>query len=297
MKLFQTSRRESQGGHVARVSQPNRARLARSGQRNFRQLPRESTDRQRGFCERLDSREIAEQRGLADARAHRLERRVFQNRGLHLLRQLRRDGGRDHRPQRVPIHDSRTLNLILHERDIRKASGQFAFLTDAVRRSVFMSDLNQWVAQSPLTIIAVVVRKPEFSKSQPTTANPYHVAMQLGLERVESFLRHQEGTGERHVHFIFEARGKREDDELELEFRRVCDGSNSVNRRLLFQLVFAGKQINSTGLQLADLTARPIGRYVMDPSQTNRAYEIIGVKLARHPTNGNVSGFGLTTYP
>ncbi len=162
--------------------------------------------------------------------------------------------------------------VVFHERDIRKASGPFAFLTDAARRQDFMTDLNELVRASPFTIIAVVIRKGEFAKQHSETRNPYHFAMKLGLERVEKCLRRREPQL-RLTHIVFEARGRREDDELELEFRRVCDGDNYRNERLSFQIVFASKQINSCGLQLADLTARPVGRHVIDPKQANRAFE------------------------
>ena len=46
-----------------------------------------------------------------------------------------------------------------------------------------------------------------------------------------------------------------------------------------FIIKFASKQINSTGLQLADLTARPIALKFLRPHQENRAYEIIKTKL------------------
>ena len=48
--------------------------------------------------------------------------------------------------------------------------------------------------------------------------------------------------------------------------------------------------------QLADLTARPIGRYVMNPGQPNRAYALIQEKLDRSP-KGVISGYGLKIYP
>ena len=168
--------------------------------------------------------------------------------------------------------------VVFHEREIRKATGCFRFLTDDGLRKGFMTDLNDWVDQSPFAIIAVVIRKAEFSQKHVAGHNPYHFAMQLGLERVEKYLRRREPQ-ERLTHVVFEARGKREDDELELEFRRVCDGQNFRKNKLAFQIVVAAKQINSTGLQLADLTARPIGRHIMNPAQTNRAFEIIEKKL------------------
>ena len=59
-----------------------------------------------------------------------------------------------------------------------------------------------------------------------------------------------------------------------------------------FEIVFADKRTNSAGLQLADLTARPIGRHFLDPGQPNRAWDIIETKLHRGP-DGEVEGLGL----
>lgn len=185
--------------------------------------------------------------------------------------------------------------VVFHEREIRKASGPFAFLTDAGSRTSFMTDLNEWVDSSAFVIVAVVIRKAEFVKKHADSHNPYLFALQLGLDRVEEYLRPYESE-RRIAHVVFEARGKREDDELELEFRRVCDGANASKQPLNFRIVFAGKQINSTGLQLADLTARPIGRHVMNPNQLNRAFEIIEKKLDRS-INGEVNDYGLKCYP
>ncbi len=138
--------------------------------------------------------------------------------------------------------------VVFHEREIRKASGSFTFLTDTTRRTEFMNDLNTWVEKSPFSIIAAVIRKPEFVQRHAETRNPYHFAMRLGLERVQKYLtKHRDA--DRTTHIVFEARGRREDDELELEFRRVCSGANYTSQALPFQIIFAEKQVNSTGLQ------------------------------------------------
>ena len=42
---------------------------------------------------------------------------------------------------------------------------------------------------------------------------------------------------------------------------------------------FLDKKVNSTGLQLADLVARPIGLHSFKPDQPNRAFEIINNKF------------------
>ncbi|MEO1203974.1 MAG: DUF3800 domain-containing protein [Pseudomonadota bacterium] len=92
-----------------------------------------------------------------------------------------------------------------------------------------------------------------------------------------------------------EQRGKVEDDELELDFRRVVQGDNRWGQ-LPFDIRFASKQVNSTGLQLADLVARPIGRRVLNPDQENRAYGIIRPKIRTSP-EGRRRGWGIKAFP
>jgi len=56
------------------------------------------------------------------------------------------------------------------------------------------------------------------------------------------------------------------------------------------------KKHNSTGLQLADLVAHPIGRHVVKPDQPNRAYDTLEPKFRRGP-QGEVNGYGLKVFP
>jgi hypothetical protein len=184
---------------------------------------------------------------------------------------------------------------VLHEHEIRKASGDFSFLIDATKRQTFMDDLSRLVRDAPFTVIAVVVDKRSLQSQYVRPINPYHIGLAFGLERVEKVLRRHGQTG-RTTHVIFESRGKKEDDELELEFRRVRDGANYLGTRLSFEIAFADKRSNSCGLQLADLIARPIGRKVLEPTQANRAYDIIEQKLERGPS-GQIDGWGLKRFP
>jgi hypothetical protein len=67
---------------------------------------------------------------------------------------------------------------------------------------------------------------------------------------------------------------------LELEFRRITGGQNALRKKLAnFEIKFVDKRANSAGMQLADLTARPIGLRIIRPKQSNRAFEIIERKL------------------
>jgi hypothetical protein len=146
--------------------------------------------------------------------------------------------------------------VVLHEHDIRKAQGEFKFLVDAARRASFMDGLSRLIEESPFTLIASVIRKRDLLERYSNPNNPYYIALKFGLERLYAFLRTR-GNADKQAHLVFERRGKKEDDELELEFRRVCGGANFQGDCLPLDLVFADKRANACGLQLADLVARP----------------------------------------
>lgn len=83
------------------------------------------------------------------------------------------------------------------------------------------------------------------------------------------------------VHTIFESRGRPEDDSLELEYRRIADNASKWGykgydfKKLDWQMLFSSKKSNSSGLQLADLVARPIALNCLRPTQANIAYSKI----------------------
>ena len=95
---------------------------------------------------------------------------------------------------------------------------------------------------------------------------------------------------------IFERRGKKEDNELELEFRRVCDEENPRGAPLPFSIVLASKQINSCGLQLADLIARPIGKSNSNLSKRTGRTEVLEAKIVRDQS-GQIANAGLVCFP
>lgn len=187
--------------------------------------------------------------------------------------------------------------VVLHERDIRKQKGPFQILFDAETRMAFMNDLSEIVRKAPFTLIASAIDKRELRNQYTDPTNPYHLALAFGLERLYLHLNRREGCEDGKLHVVFEERGKREDDNLELEFRRVIDEENNqLGTRLPFDIVFSSKESNSAGLQLADLVARPIGRHLLKPQQSNRAYDIIEGKFRRSP-QGKVRSWGLKIFP
>lgn len=185
--------------------------------------------------------------------------------------------------------------VVLHESDIRKKRGEFVFLNEPARRDSFHAALTALMDEVPFTLVAVVIRKQELLDRYSLPANPYHLAMEYGLERVCAFLR-QNGQEGKLTHFIFERRGAREDMELELEFRRVSSSSRDTCRGVPVEIIMADKKTISTGLQLADLVARPIGLHILRPEQANRAYDVLKSKFRRSPA-GKIEGWGLKSFP
>ncbi len=184
--------------------------------------------------------------------------------------------------------------VILHEQDIRKKTGAFNQLGKE-RREVFLEELNILISRTDFTLIPSVIDKYKLKKQDIKDSHAYHLAMRLGLEELYSFLRlqHQEHLS---TYVICEARGAAEDKALELEFRRVCDGYNDLQKELPFKLVVADKKTNSEGLQFADLSARPVGLSVLRPGQPNRAIKILEKKLYRNKEK-EIAERGFHVYP
>lgn len=186
-------------------------------------------------------------------------------------------------------------NIVLHERDIRKDTGDFAFLKSREKKAAFLNELTQIVANAPFTLICSVIRKEALKLRYADPDNPYHIALGFGLERVHYCLQGR-GAAAARTHVIVERRGRREDAELELEFRRVCDGANYHGEKLPLEIVFADKKANLSGLQMADLVARPVGMSILRPEQANRAFDAVAGKFYTSDS-GKRLGWGLKCFP
>jgi hypothetical protein len=194
-------------------------------------------------------------------------------------------------------HDS----VVLHENEIRKQKGDFAFLSHLPTRNEFVGRLSSIMEASNFILIACVVDKARLTRrSEGAMTNPYHIALGICLDALYSFLA-EKNQHQLQTHVVVECRGKKEDSELELEFRRICDGDNTGNRHLPFDIVFADKKTNLAGLQLADLVARPVGLSYIRPKQANQAIEVLKHKFycdgGRDCVGNGYENVGLIIYP
>lgn len=174
---------------------------------------------------------------------------------------------------------------VLHEREIRKQIPPFQFLTNQTKRAKFMDDLSAIMGTADMTIVAAVIKKDTLKRRYIYPDNPYHLSLMFCMERLFAFLP-LKGQSDKSTFIVCEQRGGKEmggkeDKELELEFLRIKDGRHYLNSTKMpnLDLKIISKKANSSGLQIADLVARPIGLHVTKPAQANRAYDLIRPKI------------------
>jgi hypothetical protein len=190
---------------------------------------------------------------------------------------------------RIKLKYFQDSHIIFHERDIRKAIGSFDFLTNSIIREAFCDDLNNFFKKAEFKIIASVIQKDQLPHSQENVDNPYTIATGLCIEKLAKFLDIKKQLLKTTV--TFESRGRKEDQDLELSFLRMIQDKKYQER---FKIKIAPKISNCAGLQLADLIVRPIGRYILEPKQQNRAFEIIRQKIV---SNNEKELCGLRIFP
>lgn len=190
--------------------------------------------------------------------------------------------------------------VILHENEIRKEKGAFTIFRNREQKHLFLDELTNIIDYSNFILISCVIDKRSLRKQADIQSNPYHIALGFCLEALYEFLQEKE-QHKKKTFVVVECRGRKEDSDLELEFRRICDRNNRLNQSLPFEVLFSDKKAMSSGLQLADLVARPIGLSVLRPEQENRAFDVLKQKFycdgGRAGVGKGYEGLGLKIYP
>jgi Protein of unknown function (DUF3800) len=158
---------------------------------------------------------------------------------------------------------------ILHESEIRKKVGHFRLLNDRLLNDEFQSRLSSAIEKANFKVAAWSIDK----NSQCGIADLYFEAAVNCLDSVANYMRLDSTTTGATV--VFESRGRALDRSLLTKLGQVFDSTTSPR----FDFRFVPKVFSSTGLQIADLVARPIGLHFIRPEQPNRSFEIIKDKL------------------
>jgi hypothetical protein len=170
--------------------------------------------------------------------------------------------------------------VILHSRDIRRCEKEFSILLNNTVKSDFYDDINNILRPNRYRIIASAIDKQKFIARYGKIADdPYALSLSFIVERT-IFLLDDVADGEKTLHIIIERRGTKEDNSIASHLRKIkARGTNYVNsqrfRDLGTTVTFKSKSEDDTGLQLSDLIAYPIARYVIDNTRANPAFDLI----------------------
>ena len=174
--------------------------------------------------------------------------------------------------------------VIFHSRDIRKCEKEFKILLDVSVKAEFYSKLDSAIKNNEFTIISSVIKKKKFTKKYgKLKSDVYEIALSFIVERAIFYIDSLENSVDK-LYFIIEKRGKKEDAQLKNHFESLKQiGTYYITperfKTYNFIIEFRDKRRNINGLQLADLAAYPIARYVADKERANPAFDIIKPKI------------------
>lgn len=189
-------------------------------------------------------------------------------------------------------------HVIFHSRDIRKCEKEFKYLFDLELKKQFYEKLDHVISNTNYTIISSAIKKEAYIvRYGKISDDVYEISLSFIIERTVFYLDTLMDKIER-VNIIIEKRGKKEDRKLQEHFQRILSrGTAYVSSARLkaynLNIQFKAKTENINGLQLADLIAYPIARYVLEPDRLNPSFEVFKSKFY----NKGVKRYGLKIFP
>lgn len=156
---------------------------------------------------------------------------------------------------------------IFHSSDIRRRRGDFQFLSDPDQEKRFSLELSEFIRSADFDIYAETITKSEIISE--SGEDLYPLAVVSSLRRIQAANR-EPGRMEKDPAVVFESRGRVQDETV----RKALVGMEWKGPTR-----FSSKASLSTGLQIADLIARPIGLNSLERGIVNAPFEILREKL------------------
>ncbi len=202
------------------------------------------------------------------------------------------------RVNELKLKHFRKTNIILRSYDIRKQKGDFVCLVDRKKRESLYEAIDNLVEGLNFTVIAAVINKTKLKGQYGHPKNPYHLCLQFILERSVMYL----GRSNEKMMFRIESRETHNDQKLSEVYERFRNNDHRLFSKdeiqsKLTDLSFNQKTQNIAGMQIADLVAYPIGKWVLDSNKENKAFTIIEKKLHRKPRTDRYLNYGLKVFP
>lgn len=178
--------------------------------------------------------------------------------------------------------------LVTHEPDLRANTKAFRKHTPEERTELLQS-LDDVLDQLDFQCLAAVVDLRELQQMYPGARvdeflpeSCYLMAIDFIMERFVTFLQIE---GDAHGQVFAESRGAREDAIVHAEFLRLqlhgtqYRSESDFRYQLLPHMEFYRKSRNHSGLQIADLAARPFAEIVRDPTSSPVRWDVFRKKI------------------
>jgi hypothetical protein len=157
--------------------------------------------------------------------------------------------------------------VVFHSSDIRRRRGDFQFLADPVEEARFSLELSEFIRGANFEIYAETIPKSE--KLTDAAVDLYSLAVVSSLRRIQAATS-ELGRITKDPAVVFESRGRVQDETV----RQALEAMEWQGPTR-----FSSKASLSTGLQIADLIARPIGLNSLGRGIVNAPFEIVREKL------------------
>ncbi len=190
-------------------------------------------------------------------------------------------------------------HVILHSREIRKCEGAFQVLFNLALKEKFYKGINQIMSEAEFKIIAAGINKEEHTKHYGKGAiDPYELCLSFLLERLVFCMDSLDKSAVADIHV--EQRGAKENASLVAHYNSTRDrGTYFVSSERLKARTrdfrFFSKRQNIAGLQIADLCAYPLARYILNPKEPYVPFSVIKGKI--YSKKGDFNGWGLKVFP
>lgn len=219
-------------------------------------------------------------------------------------------GLNDIKSRYFPAADPDETPIVLHRSDFLAAKGRFHCLANQQKMADFQDDLYAWLKALPHTVITVVIDKQAMlGRSHWSLKEPYHYCAEVLAEKFVQFLDRKQSTGD----VFAESRKEKKNTALSSHFRTACEkGTRFVSnperftkRISSFDIRFLEKKHNNTGLQIADIYAKPSFDRIMfarDKAHTRLPFAIRFGELLHELKydrrwDGELRGYGMKYMP
>lgn len=200
---------------------------------------------------------------------------------------------------RIKLEFWNNQNIIFHSTDIRRCQKGFEILFDRPLKEKFYENLNKAVINIDYKVISTAIDKRKYIKKYGNLrTDVYEWSLSFILERTIYCLKEKKDGNE--LDIIIEQRGKRKDNQLKSHIARIKQiGTYFVSRKEILKYgctdIFLSKKSNINRLQLADLIAYLIAKYIINPNNENLPFQNFKDKF--YSKDGNITGRGLKIFP